>query len=106
MITELSTANFDTEVLNSSKPVLVDFWSTWCGNCKMISPVIDKIAKEMEASVKVCKMQVMSHTDPLVVRYKVTTLPTLLFIKDGEVKDTIVGFASKDNIVGRLKALL
>ena len=106
MITELSTTNFEAEVLHSSKPVLVDFWSIWCGHCKMLSPVIDQIAVEMADSAKVCKMQVMSHNDPLVARYKVTSLPTFLFIKDGEVKDTVVGITSKENLIGKLKALL
>lgn len=105
MSLQITEANFETEVIGSPIPVLVDFWATWCGPCKMISPIVDQIATEMAGSAKVGKVNV-DDSAVLANRFNVRSIPTLLFFKNGELVDTIVGATSKDNIVSRLKALL
>lgn len=97
--------NFTAEVLESSTPVLVDFWATWCGPCKMISPIIDQIAAEADGSFKVGKVDV-DASQHLASTYNVRSIPTLLFFKGGQVVDTIVGATSKDNILGKMRAIL
>lgn len=96
--------NFTAEVLQSSTPVLVDFWATWCGPCKMIAPIIDQIAAETDGSFKVGKVDV-DACQHLASTYNVRSIPTLLFFKDGQVVDTIVGATSKDNILGKMRAI-
>lgn len=105
MALEITETNFETEVLGSPVPVLVDFWATWCGPCMMISPIVDQIATEMAGTAKVGKVNVDNNA-ALANRFNVRSIPTLLFFKNGELVDTIVGATSKDNIVGRLKALI
>lgn len=105
MALEITESNFEAEVIGSPIPVLVDFWATWCGPCKMISPIIDQIATEMAGTAKVGKVNV-DNSAALANRFNVRSIPTLLFFKNGELVDTIVGATSKDNIVGKLKALL
>lgn len=105
MALEITENNFETEVLGSPVPVLVDFWATWCGPCKMISPIVDQIATEMAGTAKVGKVNV-DNAAALATRFNVRSIPTLLFFKNGELQDTIVGATSKDNIVNHLKALL
>ncbi|MGN0829177.1 MAG: thioredoxin [Akkermansia sp.] len=106
MAIQISGSNFETEVLQSSVPVLVDFWATWCGPCKMISPIVDQIAVELAGTAKVCKANVDDAANgELCNHFNIRSIPTLLFFKDGELKDTIVGATSKENIVGRLRRL-
>ena len=105
MALEITESNFESEVIGSPIPVLVDFWAIWCGPCKMISPIVDLIATEMAGTAKVGKVNV-DNSAALANRFNVRSIPTLLFFKNGELVDTIVGATSKDNIVGRLKALL
>lgn len=105
MALEITESNFEAEVLGASVPVLVDFWATWCGPCKMISPIVDQIATEMAGTAKVGKVNV-DNSAALATRFNVRSIPTLLFFKDGVLKDTIVGATSKDNIVSHLKALI
>ena len=76
--------NFEKEVLQSNTPVLIDFWATWCGPCRMMAPVIDKIAEEMGDKVKVCKVNVDENQD-LAMKYNIMSVPTLLFIKNGKI---------------------
>ncbi|MEG0752473.1 MAG: thioredoxin [Angelakisella sp.] len=92
--------NFEKEVTASTLPVLVDFWAPWCGPCKMLSPVVDKIAEEL-TDIKVCKVNIDDEQE-LATRYGVMSIPTLVLIKDGKVADTSVGLRPKDAIVAMI----
>ena len=100
----ITDANF-AETLNTDKPVLVDFWATWCGPCKAISPVIDEIAAEYEGKAVVCKCNV-DECDDAPMNYNVRSIPTLLFFKNGELVDRLVGAAPKAGIAAKIDALL
>ncbi len=104
MALNITEDNFDSEVLASEVPVLVDFWAQWCGPCKMLSPVIDQIATEVEGQAKVVKVDV-DAASAIAARYNVRNIPTLIYFKNGEVVDTVIGSASKDSILSRLKSL-
>ena len=94
----IPTDNFQAEVLESDIPVLVDFWATWCGPCKMVGPIVAEIAEEYEGKVKVGKVNV-DEEPQLAMQFKVTAIPTLFVFKNGEVDGQIVGFAQKDEII-------
>jgi len=101
----LTEANFDQEVLNATTPVLVDFWATWCGPCKMIAPIIDEIAGEKIGVVKVGKVDV-DENQAISARFGIRAIPTLLLFKDGEVKEQIVGgMVSKRDLLTKLEAI-
>lgn len=105
MALQLNEDNFQSEVIDSDVPVLVDFWAEWCGPCKMIGPVIDQVAEEVGDTAKVGKVNV-DEARELAVKYGVKSIPLLLFFKGGEVKDEIVGAAvTKDQLASKLKAL-
>ncbi|GBC95832.1 Thioredoxin 1 [bacterium HR16] len=103
--THVTTADFDTEVLQSSVPVLVDFWAVWCGPCRAIAPHVDAISREYADRVKVVKVNVDEEPE-LALRYGIQSIPTLLFFKDGKVQDMIVGVVPKQTIIEKLEALL
>lgn len=103
--THVTTADFDTEVLQSSVPVLVDFWAVWCGPCRAIAPHVDAISQEYAGRAKVVKVNVDEEPE-LALRYGIQSIPTLLFFKDGKVQDMIVGVVPKQTIVQKLEALL
>ena len=100
----INEANFESEVTKSAQPVLVDFWAEWCGPCKMIAPLLDEIAREKAGAVKIGKVNV-DHNQSLSVRYKIHSIPTLLFFKGGELRDQITGIVSKKDLLSRLDAL-
>ncbi|MFL6527208.1 MAG: thioredoxin [Chthoniobacterales bacterium] len=100
----LDESNFDQEVTKSAQPVLVDFWAEWCGPCKMISPLIDEIAREKAGQVKVAKVNV-DENQSLSMRYNVRAIPALLFFKNGNLVDQVVGMTSKKDLLSRLDAL-
>ena len=105
MALQLTDANFQSEVIDSDLPVLVDFWAEWCGPCKMIGPVIDQVATELDGLAKVGKVNVDDARE-LAVKYNVRSIPLLLFFKNGEVKDQIVGASvTKDQLKAKLQAL-
>ncbi len=97
----LSEENFETEVLNSKIPVLVDFWATWCGPCKMLAPTISKIAEEKAGEIKVCKLDVDEEPD-LARRYGIASIPTLKVFVNGEVIKTSIGVQPKAAIESML----
>jgi thioredoxin 1 len=96
-IVHITDDNFESEVLQSSEPVLVDYWAEWCGPCKMIAPVLDEIAGEYKGRVKVAKLNIDDNpnTPP---RYGIRGIPTLMLFKDGEVEATKVGAVSKSQL--------
>ena len=105
MALKLTDANFQSEVIDSDLPVLVDFWAEWCGPCKMIGPVIDQVATDLEGVAKVGKVNVDDARE-LAVKYNVRSIPLLLFFKNGEVKDQIVGASvTKEQLKAKLEAL-
>ena len=101
----VTDANFESEVMQSSVPVLVDFWATWCPPCRMLSPVVDEIAVEKAGVAKIAKVNVEENQE-LVRRFKVQGIPLLLFFKNGELKDQHVGAAPKKALLSKLDALI
>ena len=97
MEVKLSNENFNKEVLNSEKPVLVDFWATWCGPCKMIAPIISEISEEFNNKVKVGKVNVDEEKE-LAIKYGISSIPTLVIFKDGKIAKTLIGFRAKEEI--------
>jgi thioredoxin 1 len=96
-IVHVTDDNFESEVLNSSEPVLVDYWADWCGPCKMIAPVLDEIADEYKGRIKVAKLNIDENpgTPP---RYGIRGIPTLMLFKNGDVEATKVGAVSKSQL--------
>ena len=100
-VLKLTDQNFENEVLNSEKTCLVDFYADWCGPCKMMSPVIDKIAEEMGENIKVGKVNSDENME-LVTKYQIMSIPTIMVIQNGEVKKKFVGVTSKEEIINAL----
>ena len=101
---EVNEANFQTEVLNSTQPVVVDFWAEWCGPCKMLGPVLDEVASEQSGKAKVAKVNI-DENSALAERFGIRSIPTLLYFAKGEVKKQSVGVVSKKTIVSTLEAV-
>ena len=99
-VLHITKENFEGEVLNSDKPVLVDFFATWCGPCKMVAPTIDEIAQERE-DIKVCKIDVDQEPE-LAIRYKVASIPTLMVFSGGDVVKQALGALPKKDILAML----
>lgn len=91
-------SNFQEVVLESREPVLVDFWAEWCGPCKMLSPIIDEVAKENVGKVKICKLNV-DNAQRISKRYGVMSIPTVMLFKDGEEVERAIGFRPKSYII-------
>ncbi len=101
----LTDDNFKEEVLDSDKPVLIDFWAVWCGPCKMIAPIVEELAVEFEGKAKIGKLDVDSNQQTS-IKYGVRSIPTLLIFKDGEVKETIIGVVPKAKLVEKLNSVI
>ena len=105
MLLHLKTNEFDKEVLKSSQPVLVDFSATWCGPCQMMGPVMEKLATEFEGKVKVAKVDIDECSD-LATKYNIMSVPSMLFFKNGEIKDQVVGAVPAEHLSEKLNSLL
>ena len=97
--------NFESEVINSDKPVLIDFWAVWCGPCKMIAPIVEELAEEYEGKFKIGKLDV-DENQQVSIRFGVRSIPTLLIFKDGKIADTIIGAVPKAHIVQKLNSVI
>jgi thioredoxin 1 len=102
---EVNEANFEREVLQSSLPVLVDFWAEWCGPCKMLAPLLDEIALEQAGRAKVAKVNLDSNPG-LAARFGIQSIPTLLYVAGGEVREQTIGLLSKREIISKLEKLV
>ena len=100
----ISDSTFEA-VLGEGMPVMVDFWAPWCGPCRRVSPIVEELAAEYEGKVKVCKCNV-DENDGVPMKYSIRNIPTLLFFKNGELVDRLVGAVPKQEIEDKLKSLL
>ena len=102
---EVNDESFDSEIMDSDIPAMVDFWAEWCGPCKMVSPVVEELASEYQGKIKIAKMDVdQNRRTP--ARFGIRNIPTLILFKGGEVAKTIIGAQPKSSIEEELKKLL
>ena len=105
MALQVTEENYEEVVLNSNKPVLLDFWAEWCGPCKMIGPIIDEMAEDFKDKAIIAKVNV-DDSGALSSKYGIRNIPTILFIKNGEVIDKHVGVATKQELSDKLTSIL
>ncbi len=103
-IINLNESNFDRELTQDDKPMIVDFWAEWCGPCKMIAPLLDEIAREKAGAVKVAKVNV-DESQSLSLKFNIRAIPALLFFKNGQLRDQVTGVTSKKDLLTRIDAL-
>jgi thioredoxin 1 len=105
MILEINDQNFENEVIQSKTPVIVDFWAPWCGPCRMLAPVTEKLANTYVGRVKFCKINVDENRESA-LKYRVMSIPTLIFFKDGKQKDSSLGAVPETAIKAKIEALI
>ena len=105
MAKEFTDGNYQTEVLDSEKLSMIDFWAEWCGPCRAIGPVVEELSKEFEGRVNVGKVNV-DHNPQLSMNYGITSIPAILFIKNGQVVDKLVGAQPKHSFVKKIESLI
>ena len=101
-VIHLNKKNFKETISNADKPVLVDFWASWCGPCRMLAPVLDEVAQSLNGEAIIAKVNVDEEHE-LAQAFRVMSIPTMFIIKNNEVVDQMIGFTSKDNIINALK---
>ncbi len=104
-ILEVTDDSFDSEIIDSDMPAMVDFWAEWCGPCKMVGPVVEELANEYKGKIKIAKMDVDQNRDTP-AKFGIRNIPTLILFKGGEVSKTIIGAQTKSSIEEELKKLL
>ena len=105
MVIEINDKNFEQEVLKSELPVVVDFWAPWCGPCRMVGPIVDKLSEEYKGRLKFCKLNVDENRD-MAMKYQVMSIPMLLFFKDGQVVDQSLGAVPEQALRPKVEGLL
>jgi thioredoxin 1 len=104
-VAAVGSGNFESEVVGSSEPVVVDFWAEWCQPCKMLTPVLDRIAQNYSGRLKVVKCNVDENQD-IAMKYGVMSIPNLIFFKDGQVVDQVVGFRGEADLSSKVDEVL
>ena len=103
MALEITDSSFVSDIIESGKPAMVDFWAVWCGPCRMVGPIVEEIAGEFQGKAIVGKVDVDTNQE-VAAKYGIRNIPTILFFKDGEVVDKVVGVAPKEQLVEKLNA--
>ena len=104
-VLQVTDENFDTEIINSDVPAMVDFWAEWCGPCKMVSPIVEELARDYKGKVKIASMDVDGNRETP-AKFGIRNIPTLILFKGGEVVQTIIGAHPKSHLDEELKKLL
>jgi thioredoxin 1 len=105
MVTDVSDQTFESEIIKSSLPVLLDLWAPWCGPCRMVAPVVEKLAETYDGKVKFCRLNV-DENPQTAVKYGIMSIPTLMFFKEGQVVDTVIGAVPERTLQPKIDALL
>jgi len=105
MVIEVTDKNFEDEVIKSALPVLVDLWAPWCGPCRMVAPVIDKLAEDYDGKFKFCRLNV-DENPQTASKYRIMSIPTLMFFKGGEAVDTVIGAVPERALQPKIDGLL